>query len=126
MPREGHSVLELEAAIKKQISEIQNKAPSVQELNRVKAQVMASSVYEKDSVFYQAMQLGTLETVGVGWQKKDEYLKNIQQVTAKQVQAVAKKYLQDDNLTVAVLDPQSTDVKKQKRSKSVAGGRHGS
>lgn len=125
MPRAGHSVKELEAAIKKQISEIQNKAPSVQELNRVKAQVMASSVYEKDSVFYQAMQLGTLETVGVGWQKKDEYLKNIQLVTAEQVQAVAKKYLQDDNLTVATLDPQSTDVTKQKKIKAAAGGRHG-
>ncbi len=124
-PREGHSINELEAAIKKQILVIQKKPPSIQELNRVKAQVLSASVYEKDSVFYQAMQLGTLETVGVGWQKKDEYLKKIQQVTAQQVQAVAIKYLQDDSLTVATLDPQSTSTKKQKRSKPAAGGRRG-
>lgn len=123
-PREGHTIKELELAIKKQIINIQEELPSLQELDRVKAQVMASSVYEKDSVFYQAMQLGTLETVGVGWQKKDEYLKKIQQVTAEQVRAVAKKYLQDDSLTVAVLDPQSTDTNKQRKGVAVTGGRH--
>jgi len=124
-PRDGHSVKELEAAIKKQIVAIQNKPPSRQELDRVKAQVMASSVYEKDSVFYQAMQLGTLETVGVGWQKKDDYLKKIQQVTAEQVQAVAKKYLLDDSLTVAVLVPQPTDTTKQRSVRRATGGRRG-
>ena len=123
-PRDGHSVAELEQAIKKQIERIQKNAPSEDELDRVKAQVMASSVYEKDSVFYQAMQLGTLETVGLGWQKKDEYLEKINQVTAKQVQAVAKKYLQDDRLTVAILDPQKIDVNKRPKHK-VSGGRHG-
>jgi len=123
-PRAGHTVEELEMAIKEQIKNIQTTAPSAQELDRVKAQVMASSVYEKDSVFYQAMQLGTLETVGVGWQKKDEYLKKIQQVTAQQVQAVAKKYLTDDGLTVAVLDPQPIDATKQGVHRA-AGGRHG-
>ena len=124
-PRGGHNVYELEIAIKEQISAIQNKAPSMQELDRVKAQVMASSVYEKDSVFYQAMQLGTLETVGVGWQRKDEYLKKIQQVTAEQVQAVAIKYLLEDNLTVAVLDPQPIDGANQRRSQGAAGVRRG-
>jgi len=122
-PRDGHSVKELEQAIKNQITEIQNTPPSRAELERVKAQVMASSVYEKDSVFYQAMQLGTLETVGVGWQRKDEYLKKIQQVTAEQVQGVAKKYLIDDSLTVAVLEPQPIEMAKQ-RHRGAAGGRH--
>lgn len=125
VPRDGHSVNELEVAIKKQIKAIQEKPPSKQELARVKAQVMAASVYEKDSVFYQAMQLGTLETVGLGWQKKDEYLVNIQKVTAQQVQAVAKKYLIDDSLTVAVLDPQPIDPAKQRVKGISAGGRHG-
>ncbi len=123
-PRDGHSVKELETAIKKQIKIIQNKAPSKKELDRVKAQVMAASVYEKDSVFYQAMQLGTLETVGLGWQKKDEYLQKVQQVTAEQVRLVAKKYLINDGLTVAVLEPQPINAAKRKAS-ATTGGRHG-
>jgi len=125
VPRDGHSTRELEMAIKEQIELIQKKAPSEKELSRVKAQVMAASVYEKDSVFYQAMQLGTLEAVGLGWQKKDDYLQKIQQVTAQQVQAVAKKYLIDDSLTVAVLDPQPLDPAKNRKAASAAGGRHG-
>ncbi|VAW63900.1 FIG015547: peptidase, M16 family [hydrothermal vent metagenome] len=125
VPRDGHTPRELEMAIKKQIKDIQNRPPSEKELSRVKAQVMAASVYEKDSVFYQAMQMGTLETVGLGWQKKDDYLKKVQQVTAEQVQAVAKKYLIDDSLTVAILDPQPVDPAASRKPVSVSGARHG-
>jgi zinc protease len=77
-------------------------------------------------VFYQAMQLGILETVGLGWQRKGEYLQKIQQVTAEQVQQVAQKYLQDDQLTVAMLQPQSIESSATPRVRSAtAGGRHG-
>jgi zinc protease len=36
----------------------------------------------------------------------DLQVKKLQEVTAGQVREVARKYLIDDNLTVAVLDPQ--------------------
>jgi len=38
-------------------------------------------------------------------------LKKLQAVTPEQVREVAKKYLKDDTLTVAVLDPQPLDQK---------------
>ena len=47
-----------------------------------------------------------LETNGIGWQKADQYVDRINQVTAEQVRQVARKYLTEDNLTVAYLDPQ--------------------
>ena len=34
-------------------------------MNRVKAQVIAGDVYQRDSVFYQAMQLGELALLGL-------------------------------------------------------------
>ena len=88
-----------------------------EELKRIKAQVLASKVYEQDSDFYQAMQLGLLETVGLPWQKADEYVDKINQVTAEQVREVAKKYLIEDHLTVGMLEPQAiqADVKKEKK-----------
>ena len=117
-PAEGHSVDELRRAIEEQIKRIKTEVVSQEELARVKAQVVAHRVYEQDSVFYQAMQMGMLETVGVGWQKLDEYPERIRAVTAEQVQAVARKYLVDDGLTVAILEPQSlTD-------KSLASAKH--
>ena len=78
-------------------------------LARIKAQVVAGKVYERDSIFYQAMQLGTLETVGLGWQRMDEYADRVRAITAEQVQQVAKKYLINDSLTVAVLEPLPLD-----------------
>lgn len=113
-PAAGHSVEQLEVAINKEIEKIKTELVSVEELERIKAQTVAEKVYEKDSIFYQAMQLGMLETVGLNWQLNDEYTKRIRQVTAEQIQQVAKKYLVKDTLTVAVLDPQPLTVKKRR------------
>ncbi|MDH5765282.1 MAG: insulinase family protein [Gammaproteobacteria bacterium] len=111
-PAAKSSMQQLESALIKEIKKLQKNKPDSDELERVKAQVMSASVYEQDSMFYQAMQLGILETVNLGWQKKSDYLKNIQAVTAEQVQAVAKKYLVEEKLTVAVLEPLPLETKK--------------
>jgi len=104
-PAQGKTIDELEAAIRKEIEDIKTNPVTEDELQRVKAQVISSDVYEKDSVFYQAMILGMLETVGLPWQLADTYVERIKAVTADQVMAVAKKYFNDDRLTIAELDP---------------------
>lgn len=107
VPAEEKTVEEIESAIIEEIESIKKSAPEQKELDRVIAQVVASSVYEQDSSFYRAMQIGILETVGLGWKTKDEYVEQIKAVTAEQVQMVAKKYLVDKYLTTAVLEPLS-------------------
>ncbi len=104
-PAEGHSVEELRQALMQQIERLKREPVSTAELDRIKAQVVAGKIYEQDSVFYQAMQLGMLETVGLGWQRLDEYPERIRAVTPAQVQAVARKYLVENHLTEAVLEP---------------------
>ena len=110
-PIGGHTLAEIETAINEQLELVKNEKVSEAELDRIKAQVLAGKVYEKDSVFYQAMQMGTLETVGLGWQRMDEYGDKIKQVTPEQIQQVAKKYLVKDQRTVAVLDPLPLETK---------------
>jgi zinc protease len=110
-PAEGKTVAELETALKDEIAKLQGELISSDELQRIKAQVLASGVYERDSNFYQAMQLGMLETVGLGWQKADEYVSKVNQVTAEQVRDVARKYLIEDHLSIAYLDPQPINNK---------------
>jgi zinc protease len=78
-------------------------------LDRVKAAVIAADVYKRDSMFYQGMQIGQLETMGYGWRLLKEYPEKLKAVTSEQIQAVAKKYLVKDNMTVATLDPQPID-----------------
>ena len=104
-PSQGNSVATMEQAIKQEIEMLKTEPVSATELDRVKAQVVSSEVYEKDSVFGQAMVLGILETVGLDWQMADDYVEKIQAVTPDDIMAVANKYFHDDVLTVATLDP---------------------
>lgn len=108
-PAQGRSAAELEAAIREQIAALQESPVTREELDRVKAQVISSDVYEKDSVFYQAMVLGRLETVGLPWRLADEYVERIDAVTPEQIRQVAEKYFNDDGLTVAELVPLPRD-----------------
>ncbi|NBQ70296.1 MAG: insulinase family protein [Nitrosomonadaceae bacterium] len=106
VPRAGKTVAELEQALRKEIEKITKDGVTEDELARVKAQVVAGHVYQRDSIFSQAMQLGRLESTGLSYRDIDIILEKLKAVTAAQVRDVAKKYFNDDSLTVAVLDPQ--------------------
>ena len=111
-PAEGKTLQDMETALKAEITKLQKTLVTEEELSRIKAQVSASAVYERDSNFYQAMQLGMLETVGLGWPRADEYVAKVNQVTAQQVRDVALKYLIDDHLSIAYLEPQAINQTK--------------
>jgi zinc protease len=104
-PAPGHDLAEVERALRNQVKELRETLVDSAELARVVAQVIASEVYQRDSTFYQAMQMGILETVGLGWKVQEEYVDCIKAVTAEQLREVARKYLSDDRLTVATLEP---------------------
>ena len=105
-PSEGRSVVELEAALRNEIERLISAGVTEKELRRVRAQVVSGHVFQLDSMFYQAMQIGQLESVGLSYRDLDTIIKKLQTVTAKQIREVAIKYLIDDSLTVAILDPQ--------------------
>jgi len=104
-PSQGHDLEELEQALRREIHSLQKDLATKEELERVKTQVTADAIYERDSMFYQAMQIGLLETVGLGWKYLDQYVDRIRQVTAEQVREVARKYLIAKHLTMARLHP---------------------
>ena len=108
-PSEGKTVAELEAALLTQIELIKTGGVTQQELDRVKAAVIATDVYQRDSMFYQGMQIGQLVTMGYDWHMLKTYPDKLKAITSEQVQAVAKKYLVKDNMTIATLDPQPID-----------------
>ena len=108
-PSENSSAEDLELAIRSEINNLKENGVTEDELQRVKAQVIAADVYQRDSMFFQALQIGQRESTGLSWRSLADYPKKLQAVTAEQVQAVARKYLKDDQLTIAVLDPQPVD-----------------
>lgn len=105
-PATGHTVDELERALRVQIARLREQPVTEDELNRVKAQVVAGNIYGRDSVIGQAMQIGQLVVSGLDWRLQDTFVHRLKAVTAREVQDVAQKYLVDGNLTVTILDPQ--------------------
>jgi zinc protease len=121
-PAEGHTMAEVEAALKQEVARVVKEGVGAEELARVKAQVLASQVYQQDSLFYQAMLIGDWTTAGLDYRARDIRFRKLKEVTAEQVRAVAAKYLIDNHLTVARLDPQPMDTVKPARRGF--GGRH--
>lgn len=121
-PAPGKTTDELEKAIRGQIERIQRDGVSEAELARVKAQVIAADVYQRDSLFYQAMQLGEYVTAGLPPEALAHRVDKLRAVSAGEVQAAAKQWLQDDQLSVGILDPQA--LQPQTRRPAVPGVRH--
>jgi zinc protease len=67
--------------------------------------------------------MGMLETIGRDWRLMQDYINRINAVTPAQVQEVARRYLHDRNLTVAVLDPLPI-APSTPRARPSTGGRH--
>ena len=107
-PTDGHTVAELQQALLAQIQRLQTNLLEKPELQRVINQAVAAKVYEQDSLFYQAMQLGLLETIGLNWELSGQEIDRLRAVTPEQVRAVAQRYLVENNLTVATLVPVQT------------------
>ncbi|MGB9822537.1 M16 family metallopeptidase [Thermodesulfovibrio sp.] len=98
-------VEEVEKIIKEEIEKIKSEPPTDTEIEKAKNQVEASFLFSQDSVFGHALYLGKFEVLG-NWRLIEKYKEDIMKVTAKDVQEVAKKYFNFDNLTVGVLLPE--------------------
>jgi zinc protease len=110
VPTPDQGMPALEQALLAEIEKLKTDLVSEEELARVRAQVVASKIFERDSVHYQALQIGLLETIGLDWRLLDEHVERFKQVTAEQVREVARRYLVEDRMTVAVLEPQPIDA----------------
>jgi zinc protease len=108
----GKTVAQLENGIRSVLSELKTKGITAAELKRIQVRILADKIYKRDSIFGQAMEIGSSEIAGVSWKQLDPILDRLQAVTPEQVQAVAKKYLIDDTLTIATLEPQARGVTK--------------
>jgi len=114
----GKTVEQAENSIRKALKELVDNGILESELKRIKVRILSEQIYKRDSIFGQAMEIGSTEMAGFSWRDIDQMLERMQTITPAEVQAVAKKYLVDDGLTIAVLDPQA------RQSSSKQGGSH--
>lgn len=105
MPNNTHTTAELEAGIMLEIEQLKTNLVDLQELQRIKTQIIAQKTFERDSIFQQAKTLGLLETIGLGWQADDQYIEQINRITPAQIQKTAQRYFTENNMTTAQLIP---------------------
>ena len=103
--RPGKTTEEAESALNEEIAKIKRDSVSERELEKAKNQIEASFIMGQDSVFYQAMLIGKLETTGAGGRYLQNYIDEIRKVTAEDIKMVAQNYFSDDTRTVGVLVP---------------------
>lgn len=112
VPATGKTMAELEAALRAQLRKVIDEGVTEDELKRIKSQETASRVFQRDSMFFHARQIGSMEMAGFSHKLIDVMDEKFKQVTAEQVREVARKFLLDDVLTVGVLDPQPVGERK--------------
>ncbi len=122
VPTAGKTLAELEQAVRGEVKKIIDDGVTEDELRRIKAQVVAARVYERDSMFFQARQIGSMETSGYSYLTIDLMTEKFKAVTADQVREVARRYLIDNALTVAYLEPQPAGARKP--AAPAVGARH--
>jgi zinc protease len=116
VPAQGKTAAQVEQALREQVERIAREGVTEAELSRVKTQWVASEVYKLDSIFNQARELGSYWVQGQPLDASEKLIERLRAVTAEQVQAVAGKYFADDQLTVAVLQPQPLDKSRKPRT----------
>ncbi|MDF1827873.1 MAG: pitrilysin family protein [Legionellaceae bacterium] len=105
-PSSQHTLDNLSQDLKNELEHLKTTRVTDAELKRIQTQLIAQKTFERDSGFGQAMELGLLETVGLGWKTTELYEQHIRAVTPADIQAVAHRYFDEDRLTEARLIPQ--------------------
>jgi zinc protease len=116
VPAAGKTAAQVETALREQVARIAREGVSAAELERVKTQWVAGEVYKRDSLFFQARELGTQWILGLPLDTNEQLLQRLRAITADQVQSVAARYFGDDQLTVGELLPQPRDPNRPRRT----------
>ena len=77
------------------------------ELDQVKSRLLAGNIYKFDSVFYQVMQVGMLETKNYNWELLDSYIMDINSINESDLKNVAKKIIINKKYLYSLIEPQS-------------------
>jgi predicted Zn-dependent peptidase len=96
-PFKDHTVDEVEQVFREELEKLKLDGPSVRELQKVKNNLHASSIYRLDSPTWFAMWLARHYTLYSDWREGYRYLDRLDEVTVEDVKRVVGKYLIPEN-----------------------------
>lgn len=90
-----------QARIWRLIEELHATAPTLEDLERARTQLIARHVYAQDSIEQQATELATLRSIDLPWNLRDQDAEALKQVTPEDIRQVAATWLTRERLSVA-------------------------
>lgn len=104
--QKGVTLEQTEQALWQQLKALQDAPPTAAELERVRAQLIASEVYARDSITRQARSIGILESVGLPWQLLDSDFDSLNAVTPADIQSAARLFFTPQRSTTLYVLPE--------------------
>ncbi len=103
IPAKGQTLDELEASLLAPVRALRDELVSPAEIDRVLANVVAQSVFVRDQVDDQAQLLGRLASNHLPLDWANGYADQLKRITPEQLRDVARRYIQDDRLSILQL-----------------------
>jgi len=108
-PMPGQTPEAVEQALLAEVERLKQEMVPDEELERARNQIEASFIWQQDSVFSRASDLGRFEMLG-SWRLLDAFLPRLRTVTAADLQRVARRYFPVDRKNVSILLPAEPDT----------------
>ncbi|MDQ6959083.1 MAG: pitrilysin family protein [Mariprofundaceae bacterium] len=89
------------------INHLKKTGPDKAQLAAAKRRMIADEVFAQDSLYLRAKEIGILETIGIGADKRDIWLATIRKVTAKDIKQVLKRWIRQERSTTGLLQPEA-------------------
>jgi len=89
------------------MNDLKKKGPNKAQLAAAKRGMIANKVFAQDSLYLRAKEIGELESVGIGADKREDWLAALRRVTAKDVQRVLNRWIKPERSTVGLLQPEA-------------------
>jgi zinc protease len=105
--QQGHTVEEGEKALVEEVEKLQTQPVTAEELDKAKNQLIASQVFERQTVNNKGEALGHAEVLLGDWRLANQQIEMYQKVSAADVQAVARKYFRPENRSVVYMLPEA-------------------
>ncbi|WP_096601049.1 insulinase family protein [Calothrix sp. NIES-2100] len=105
----GKELSKISQVLQASLAKLQQQPVTTEELNRAKTQLQASFILGNQDITSQAQQLGYNQTIGGDYHFVEKYLAAIAKVTSKDVQRVAKTYLNPAKQTIGFFEPTQPD-----------------
>lgn len=106
-PRSGVTLNKFRDEILNEFKEFVKNGLEEGELEQVKSRLLANNIYKFDSVFYQVMQVGMLETKGYNWKLLDAYIEDINSIGEADLKKIANKIILNKEYLYSSILPKS-------------------